>query len=61
MQDQTEKLRDRLQTLLGQVERDRASLQKIAEEGKTAYTRLFDSLTATLHNLERPVEVEKTR
>ncbi len=58
MTDQTEQLRTRLQALLAQVERDRASLQHAAE-GRAVYSKLFDSLTATLHNLDRPPAAEK--
>jgi hypothetical protein len=61
MQDQTHALRKRLQILLEQVERDRASMNSNSEAGKAAYSRLFDSLTATLHNLNRPAEAQKTR
>jgi hypothetical protein len=58
MTDQTEQLRTRLQALLAQVERDRASLLHAAE-GRAVYTNLFDSLSATLHNLDRPPAGEK--
>jgi len=59
MQDQTELLRDRLQTLLEQVDRERGSVHQNAGEGKAAYVNLFDSLTATLHNLDRLAKVEQ--
>ena len=61
-------LRQRLLALIQQVQRDQASLKlhqsssipaDVVAAGESAYTRLFDSLTATLHNLDRSQAAEK--
>jgi hypothetical protein len=57
MDDITTTLRNRLQILLDQVRHDQATLTAPEHAaGELAYAGLFDSLTITLHNLERRLD-----
>ena len=62
MDTTTEQLLTRLRILLQQTDRDRAELQSPAlQQGRELHDRLFDSLHATLHNLQGQKAVESDR